>query len=264
MDNGLAKAIDLDRTNVQLANISASRQQLINAVELSKNALKFYMGIPIETAIELQEKNIEPQPQLLNQTADLDQRSELKVLNKQRELLQFNKQATEAYLYPTVGLTANYGWQGLGNSFPYFSGKKDGTNWSDFSSIGLAIKIPIFTGGQTKAKIAQAQIDIESLDQDIASTKLGLDLDYKNAVSNIENSLISLQSMKDNVALAERVESNTKSNYQYGLANLTELLDAQNALTQAKQNYANSLLDYKLAEIKLIKAKGQINTLQQP
>ena len=70
--------------------------------------------------------------------------------------------------------------------------------------------------------------------------------------------------MKDNVALAERVESNTKSNYQYGLANLTELLDAQNALTQAKQNYANSLLDYKLAEIKLIKAKGQINTLQQP
>ncbi len=264
VDNGLAKSIDLDRTNVQLTNIAANKQQLINGVELSKNALKFYMGIPIETPIELEEKTIEPKAELVSEAADLEQRSELKVLNKQRELLEFNKKATEAYLYPTVGLSANYGWQGLGNKFPYFTGEKDGTNWSDFASIGLAIKIPIFTGGQTRAQIQQAQIDIESLDQDIASTKLGLDLDYKNAISNIENSLINLQSMKDNVQLAERVESNTKSNYQYGLANLTELLDAQNALTQAKQNYANALLDYKQAEIKLIKAKGQLNTLQQP
>jgi hypothetical protein len=28
-----------------------------------KNALKFYMGIPIETDIELEEKTIEPKPQ---------------------------------------------------------------------------------------------------------------------------------------------------------------------------------------------------------
>ena len=57
---------------------------------------------------------------------------------------------------------------------------------------------------------------------------------------------------------------NSQSNYQYGLANLTELLDAENALTQAKQNYATALLDYKQAEIQLIKAKGELNTLQNP
>ncbi len=264
VDNGLAKSIDLDRTNVQLTNISANRQQLINAVELSKNALKFYMGIPIETPIELEEKTIEPKPELLAQTADLNSRTELKVLDKQRELLVYNKKATEAYLYPTVGLQGNYGWYSTGSKFPWTNGLSNGVNWSQFASVALQVKIPIFTGGQTKSQIAQAQIDIESLDQDIANTKLSLDLDYKNAISNIENSLINLQSMKDNVALAERVESNSKSNYQYGLATLTDLLDAQNALTQAKQNYANALLDYKQAEIKLIKAKGQLNTLQQP
>jgi outer membrane protein TolC len=76
------------------------------------------MGIPIDT-IELEEKTIEPNPQLVDSNVNLETRSELKVLNKQRELLQFNKKATEANLYPTVGLTANYGWQGLGNKFPY-------------------------------------------------------------------------------------------------------------------------------------------------
>lgn len=264
VDNGLAKSIDLDRTNVQLTNIGSNKQQLINGVEVSKNALKFYMGIPIETAIELEEKTIEPNPLLLGTQANLEQRSELRVLNKQRELLQFNKKATEAFLYPTVGLTGNYGWQGLGNRFPYFSGSAQGTNWSDFASVGLAIKIPIFTGGNTKAQIQQADIDIQDLDQDIENTKLSLNLDYKNAISNMENAIINIESMKDNVDLAERVQKNTQSNYQYGLATLTELLDAENAQTQAKQNYANALLDYKQAEIKLIKAKGELNTLQNP
>lgn len=264
VDNGLAKAIDLDRTNVQLTNIGSNKQTLLNSVEVSKNALKFYMGVPIETEIELEEKTIEPNPQLLKFEVNLDERSEVKVLNKQRELLQYNKKATEAYLYPTVGLTANYGWQGLGNKFPYFSGSSQGTNWSDYSSIGVAIKIPIFMGGQTKAQIQQADIDIQDLDQDIQKTKLSLSLDHRNAISNMENALINIESTKDNVGLAERVQKNTQSNYQYGLATLTEVLDAENALTQAKQNYANALLDYKQAEIKLIKAKGELNTLQNP
>lgn len=263
VDNGLAKQIDLDRTNVQLTNISSSRQQIINAEELAKNALKFYMGIPIDTPIELEEKTIEPKPELIAQYTDLNQRSELKVLEKQKELLQFNKKATEAARYPTVELQGNYGWYGTGEKFPWVNGLKNGVNWSDFASVGLNVNIPIFTGGLIKSKIAQAEIDIQSLEQDIENTKLSLNLDYRNSVTNIENSIINLQKMKDNVALAEKVENNTRSNYQYGLAPLTELLDAQNALTQAKQNYAEALLDYKQAEIQLIKAKGELGKLQE-
>ncbi|MDQ0064491.1 TolC family protein [Chryseobacterium lathyri] len=264
VDNGLAKAIDLDRTNVQLTNIGSNKQQLINSVELSKNALKFYMGVPISTDIELEEKTIEPKPELIASNINLDDRTEIKVLNKNRELLQFNKKATEAYLYPTVNLVANYGWGGQGAKFPLTNGLNKGVLWSDYSAIGLNVNIPIFTGGATKAKINQAEIDIQDLDLDIQNTQLSLSLDYKNAITNMENALINIESMKDNVGLAERVQKNTQANYQYGLATLTEVLDAENALTQAKQNYANALLDYKQAEIKLIKAKGELNTLQNP
>lgn len=262
--NGLAKQIDLDRTNVQLTNISSNKQRVVNGVELAKNALKFYMGVPIDTDIELQQESIEPKPELLASFANIDNRSEVKVLEKQKELLQFNKKATEAALYPTVGLQGQYGWYGLGSKFPLTNGLSNGVNWSDFASIGLNVNIPIFTGGATKSRIQQAEIDILDVEQDIENTKLSLNLDYKNAVTNIENAIINLNSMKDNVELAEKVQSNTQSNYQYGLANLTELLDADNALTQAKQNYANALLDYKQAEIQLIKAKGELNTLTQP
>lgn len=264
VDNGLAKKIDLDRTDVRLTNVSSSKQTIINGLELSKNALKFYMGIPIETDITLEQKEIQPRPELLASTLDVKNRSEIKVLEKNRELLQYNKKATEAYLYPTVRLVGNYGWGATGAKFPLTNGLNNGVLWSDYSAIGLNVNIPIFTGGSTKSKIAQAQMDIDDLDLDIENTQLSLNLDYKNAITNMENALINIESMENNLTLAEKVRADTESNYRYGLATLTEVLDADNALTQAKQNHANALLDYKQAEIKLIKAKGELNTLQNP
>lgn len=259
VENGLAKPIDLDRIVVQLNNISSSRQQLINAVDINKNALKFYMGYPIEQSIRLTEETIIPNLALLEDQIDVENRTEFKVLSKQKELLGFAKEAERANLYPTVGLSANYGYAGMGDKFitskDYF--------WSDLASIGLSVKVPIFSGGATKAKINQAEIDLLDIEEQMNDTKLGLSLEYQNAKAQIENTLKSVDIQEENVSLAEKVLVNTQNNYQQGLANLTEILDAENALTDARNNYSNALLEYKIAEIALIKAKGDLKTLIQ-
>lgn len=259
-DNGLAKKIDLDRTNVNLTNIDTSIKQTKNGVVQAENALKFYMGMPIENKIQLVKEDMEITPHLLENTVSSDNRTEVKVLLKNKELLEYNKKATEAAYYPTVNLTANYNWQGMGSKFPLTNGSSNGVYWSDYSSIGLGVNIPIFNGFSIKAKVQQAQIDIDKLNVDIKDTKLGLDLAYQNAKSQIENSLNTLEYQKANVALAEDVLANTKSNYQYGLATLTDLLDAENSLVQAKNNYTNAILDYKVAEIQYYKSKGELKT----
>ncbi|MGV0923733.1 TolC family protein [Empedobacter tilapiae] len=259
VENGLAKPIDLDRIVVQLNNISSSRQQLINAVDINKNALKFYMGYPIEQSIRLTEETITPNLALLEDQIDVENRTEFKVLSKQKELLGFAKEAERANLYPTVGLSANYGYAGMGDKFitskDYF--------WSDLASVGLSVKVPIFSGGATKAKINQAEIDLLDIEEQMNDTKLGLSLEYQNAKAQIENTLKSVDIQEENVSLAEKVLVNTQNNYQQGLANLTEILDAENALTDARNNYSNALLEYKIAEIALIKAKGDLKTLIQ-
>ena len=257
-DNGLAKKIDLDRTNVNLTNINTILKQQQNAINQAENALKFYMGMPIENKIELVKADMEITPHLLDETVGTDSRSEIKILNKQRELLQYNKKAVEAAYYPTVNLNANYSWQGLGDKFPLTNGKKNGVYWADYSAITLGVNIPIFNGFATKARVEMAQIELDKLDVSIKDTKLGLDLSYQNAKSQIENSLLALENQKANVSLAETVTSNTKHNYQYGLANLTELLEAENALVEAKNNYSNAILEYKIAEIQYYKAKGEL------
>jgi outer membrane protein TolC len=259
-DNGLAKKIDLDRTNVNLTNISTIIKQQQNDINQAENALKFYMGMPIENNIELVEEDMKITPHLLEDKIGTDDRTEILVLDKQKQLLEYNIKAVEAAYYPTVNLTANYSWQGLGDKFPLTHGEKNGVYWADYSAITLGVNIPIFNGFATKARVAMAQIELDKLEVDIKDARLGLDLSYQNAKSQIENSLSALENQKANVELAEMVTSNTKSNYQYGLATLTELLEAENALVEAKNNYSNAILNYKIAEIQYYKSKGELKT----
>ena len=54
---------------------------------------------------------------------------------------------------------------------------------------------------------------------------------------------------------------NSQNNYNNGLATLTDLLDAENALTQAQNSYSTALLNIKLAEIQLIKSQGNLKSI---
>src|SRR5690554_5744412 len=92
-------------------------------------------------------------------------------------------------------------------------------------------------------------------------TEQALNLAFENAKTLINNSVIIIESQRENVTLAQDVLDNTQNNYINGLATLTDLLEAENALADAKNNYSNALLEYKIAEIELIKSKGELNSL---
>lgn len=260
-DNGLARKIDLDRMNVNLSNIDTQRQQLINAVQLQENALKFYMGMPIETPITLPETEFEVVPVNLSEIPDVTRRTEYTLIKKQEELLILQRKSILAEYYPSLSLTAGYNYIGQGPELPWFAKPSDGVYWSDFSTVGASIKIPIFNGFGTRARVRQAKIDLQETEEDIKDTKLALDLEYQNAKTQIENSLITINNQKENVKLAQEVLDNTQNNYQNGLAPLTDLLDAENSYIEAQNNYNTALLDFKLAEIQLIKSKGELKTL---
>ncbi|MDI5895443.1 TolC family protein [Flavobacterium algoritolerans] len=260
-DNGLAKKIDLDRTLVRISNINTQRQQVLNAVQIQENALKFYMGMPIETQIEIPQTAFEVSPQSLSEIPNTANRTEYLLLKKQEQLLFYQKKAVEAGYYPTLSLNAGYNYIGQGPKMPIGGKPSDGVYWSDFSSIGLNLKVPIFTGFSTRSKVRQADIDLRTIKEDINDTKLSLDLAFANAKTQIDNSLTTINNQRENAQLAKEVLNNTRNNYVQGLASLTDLLDAENSLTEAQNNYTSAILDYKLAEIQLIKSKGELKTL---
>jgi outer membrane protein TolC len=260
-DNGLAKKIDLDRILVKISNINTQRQQVLNSVELQENMLKFYIGMPIETKISIPVTEFEVSPQVLLEKPDATSRTAYLLLKKNEQLLEFQKKSIKAAYYPTLSLTGSYNYIGQGPEMPWFKNPSDGVYWSDYAAIGLNLKVPIFSGFGTRAKVRQAENNLQSVKVDLEDTKLSLDLEFENARKQIDNSIITIENQKENVQLAQEVLTNTNNNYIQGLASLTDLLDAENALVEAQNNYTTALLEYKLAEIQLIKSKGELKTL---
>lgn len=261
-DNGLAKKVDLDRIKVTIVNLNSNKQQLENALKLQENTLKFLIGMQIDNPIELVEEDIEVIP-VLTENPDVKQLTSYQVLETQKQLLEYNKQSIKAAYYPTLSLVANYSYQGLGDKFPLSGAKPaDGVFWTDYSTIGLNLNIPIFTGFRTRAQVRQAQNQLDILEEDMKETELALNFAFENAKTQINNSVITIENQEENVNLAQEVLDNTQNNYVNGLATLTDLIEAENSLAEAKNNYSNALLEYKVAEIELIKSKGELNSLK--
>ena len=261
-ENGLAKKIDVDRIKVNLTNLQTQREQTINAVVQLENQLKFSMGMPVENPIVLpadEFKRVETMPALAD-TISLSGRTEIRLLGIQKDLYILQRKAYVAEYYPNLSLTANLSTTGQSDKVDLFN-KNGSAFYYDASAIGITLRVPIFDGFATRSKVRQADVDIRKADEDIRNTRNSLNLAYENAKIQLRNNINTIKAQRQNVQLAQEIYNSTQNNYNNGLAALTDLLDTENALTEAQNSYTQALLNYKIAEIQLIKSNGNIKSL---
>ncbi|KQS35292.1 TolC family protein [Pedobacter sp. Leaf194] len=262
--NGLARKIDVDRINVNLTNLNTQRDQTINAITQLENQLKFSMGMPVSNQItlpatELTEVTVLPQ---FADSVDLANRTEVKLLNNQDKLLSLQRKAYVAEYYPTLALTGNYTYSSQSDGFDFLSSNAAAIGYGA-SAIGVTLRVPIFNGFLTRSKVRQANVDILKAKEDRKESTNSLNLAYENAKIQLRNNLNTINSQRKNAELAQEIYKSTQNNYNNGLASLTDLLETENSLTSAQNSYTQALLNYKVAEIQLIKSNGNIKSLVQ-
>ncbi len=260
--NGLAKKIDVDRIAVNLTNLNTQREQVLNAITQLENQLKFSMGMEVTTPISLPATELTEISTLpaMAESIDLSNRTEMKLLDNQDKLLSLQKKAYIAEYYPTLALTGNYTYSSQSNGFDFLNTNSTAIGFGS-SAIGLSLKIPIFNGFLTRSKVRQADVNIRKAKEDRLNTKNSLNLAYENAKIQLRNNLNTITAQRKNAELAQEIYKSTQNNYNNGLASLTDLLDTENSLTQAQNSYTSALLNYKIAEIQLIKSNGNIKSL---
>jgi outer membrane protein len=265
-ENGLARRMDVDRLQVNLTNLLTQRRSLMDSIVTQGFQLRYMMGLPMDQGLDLQAfqpKAIEDQIGVgvsLDSGLDLNNRLEYTILNKEVELEGFQKKANKAEFYPSLSFNANYSTNGVSDNFD-FIGHGTTAIWYQVGYISLNLNIPIFDGGARRSRVHQAQIQIDEYRKQAEQTASELDMDYRNAKLNLATSITNIHAQKDNVDLAYEVYQTTQSNYKVGLSTLTDLLDSENSFLTAQHNYYVSLLQYKLAEIGLIKANGNLKSL---
>ncbi|MEH6305115.1 TolC family protein [Olivibacter sp. CPCC 100613] len=261
-DLGLAKKIDLDRVKVNLSNLESQKQDLLTAITQQNNLLKYYMGMPISENIQIPLSELQDLKQetftLDGNAFNLERMAQYRVLKSQESLLSYQKKARIAEYYPSLSLGANYIYNTQSNRFNPYSSKA--LNF-DMSAITLTLKVPLFDGFARRSRVRQADVDIQKNYQDLKNTSNSLTMAYENASNQLKNSLMTIQTQEENKKLAEEVFYSTQNNYRNGLASLTDLLTAETDLVSAQNSYNEALLNYKVAQIELIKSNGNIKSL---
>jgi outer membrane protein TolC len=120
--------------------------------------------------------------------------------------------------------------------------------------------VPIYTGGRIHADIQQAQADLARREAEYEDLKGRVAYDVRVAWLDLSASDSSAKIADRNKSLAERALTQSQDRYTNGITNYLEVVQAQEAVTAASENYIQSLFSYNVAMISFARAVGSAET----
>jgi len=271
--NGFNEEIDVDRIQVTLNNLKSERLIFINQQNLAKALLKFQMTYPMDQELvvsgDLSELSVNER--LFDEYRegwDYKNRIEYKMLDTQRKLLELDIKNQFSHSLPSLVGFANLGYQtqspdvaGLFKTTSSF--KDDGVvgpdKWYSYSTFGVTLAVPIFSGLQRTYQVQQAKLNLLKTQNNFTSLKQAIDLSIQQNTLTFQNAIETLQSQQENMKLAEKVARVTKIKYEQGVGSNIEVIDAENSLRESQVNYYNALFEAILTKIDLDEAYAKID-----
>ncbi|MCB0491001.1 MAG: TolC family protein [Cyclobacteriaceae bacterium] len=270
-ENGFAESIDVDRIQVNLNNLKTEKSKFEKLQQLSVELLKFQMNYPfgqtIDVVGELNEEVVNVNLDEYLRDWDYKGRADYQVLETNWKLQNLNIKNKYAEALPSLSANANLGYStqspdiaGLFKTNSSFSdnGAIGPDSWYSFSSFGLNLNIPLFSGLQRTYKVQQEKLELKKIENGFKSLEKGIDLEIKQATINYQNSIEALKSQEENMGLAENVAKVTKIKYEQGVGSNLEVIDAESSLRETQINYYNALFDASIAKTDLDKAFGKL------
>lgn len=252
---GFAEQLDVDRLELSLSTLQTDRSNLLRQYEITVNALKFSMGMPVSDSIAL----VDDLDTLLVRYAFTDlttpinfmNRAEYVQLLKARDLNALNIDLNSKTWIPTLRGFLQYSpsWQGGFGTDP---------RWFFIPSAiaGVSVSFTIWDGGSSKAKRERARLDVESVDQQKRTLENAITLELENARKQYINAEERVNNQRRNLELAERIYDTTQKKYRAGVGSSFEITQAEQSLYLAQKNLIDALYDFVLAKSAVRKALG--------
>jgi outer membrane protein len=254
--NGFAEQLDVDRSNVQLANLQTEKIQLELNIANGYLGLKVLMGMPIKDSLRLTDSLTYDmiRDAALGDDYKYTDRRDYQLLQVNKKLNEYDVSRYKKMYIPTASLTANYGQTQYSSDLDLF--KRN--SWFPASYVGLTINVPIFDGFFKDANIKQAKLRLRQTENNIDSMKIRIDNDVKQAQLRFSAALATLDFQKKNMDLSDRVYAQTRKKYDQGLGSNTEITTALADQKTAQANYFNALYSAIVARVDYLNAIGKL------
>lgn len=241
------------RAEVESQSAGQRLTNVANQLEIDKLTLARITGLAIDQPFELTDN---PSPLRLagmtleTATADaLRGRADLASAEAAVRGAESTLRAEKAQRLPVVSLNANYG-----------GGGRNVGGLNRVYELAAAISVPFYTGGRIRADIGQAQADLERRRAEYEDLRGRIGYDVRVAWLDASASNSSVQVAEKNRALAERALVQSRDRYTNGVTNYLEVIEAQEAVAAANENYIQSLYSLNVAAISLARAMGAVET----
>lgn len=254
--NGFAEKLAIDKVTVQLNNLKTEKIKVQNMLDAGNAGLKFLMGMPQNESLVLTDTLSEQELKkgILEEAVGYENRKEIQLLNIAKQLGEYNIRRYKLSYLPTVAAFGSFSKNAQRNQFNFF-GKGD---WFTTALIGFKIAVPIYDGGNKRAKLNKAKIELERTNNNIAQLKQLVDSDVEQAKIKMKTALLTMDNQKQNIELAQKVYGTTKLKYEQGLGGNDEVYNAFADLRVAQNNYYSALYDAINAKIDYLKTVGKL------
>ena len=254
--HGLVAEYDKLRMETQVKNLVPNLVAARSAVQLAEAKLKVIMGISLETPITITEQLAGYTQEVYRQLPESADRISLADNSQLRELdLQGGQleAALKVKKMAFLSLSFNYMYNYAADRFRL----NDSKRWSPFSSIGLSLNVPLYSGGSKLLDLRSTEIQIRQLGAQRLAAEQQLRLGVMNSLEEQRKALEQFAATRDAVATAERGHQIAKVRYTSGEGTILELNDAETALLQAKLNYSQAVYNYMVAVFSLDELQGK-------
>jgi len=176
---------------------------------------------------------------------NLDYNTSLRQLDLQSQTLEQTMKLRKLTYLPSISIMANLTYSAVAND-PIKS-----LNWFPYSYAGISLSIPIFSGFKRLNDVRQAKNQYQQVQLTRQDTERQLRIAAENYVVTMETNMKSYYSAKDAVESAQKSYDIVVKSYEVGRSTLTDLNDAQLALTQSRLSQSQAVYNFIVAKANL-------------
>ena len=215
---------------VKIETDIASKEINLSDAEFNRDTahrmLKIFAGIDMDEELHLTDEF--PSEFAAMEGKELTSTPQWEVLNEQVKMYESKASSQRANGYPTLAAVGAYDYMTMGNDIGHMFDKSG----SQSAYWGLALQVPIFTGGLNRANATVDAMNAEAARQDLDKAKKMTTEQYNTAIrqyNHLRDNLANMQNARD---LAAKAYQFSQSRFGSGQTSAVELAEVASGLYQ--------------------------------
>ncbi len=255
---GVGTRFDVLQSQVQLAQAQQNLTDALSQQRIARRQLATRLGIADE-AVNLAAATPVEIAGLWNLTQEqsivsaYQNRAELQQQLAQRDINEQQRRIALAQNRPQVSLSATYSpnYRLDDNNTSQF---EDNQDFTDSYSLGANVTWNLYDGGEARARARQAEENIAIAENNFANQRNQIRFQVEQAYSTLQSSLANIQTASVALEQAREALRLARLRFQAGVGTQTEVINAEDDLTQAEGDRVSAILDYNRALVQIQRA----------